>query len=80
MDVGELERALRELHALPADGDDRAFTKALLASADQDDDDAATLTLSEFRKLFDLGRVRRVFAEVDGRVGGASRRRRGREL
>mmetsp|Transcript_25940 Transcript_25940/g.78172 ORF Transcript_25940/g.78172 Transcript_25940/m.78172 type:complete len:334 (+) Transcript_25940:315-1316(+) len=79
MDVGELERALRELHALPADGDDRAFTKALLASADQDDDDAATLTLSEFRKLFDLGRVRRVFAEVDGRVGGASRRRRGRD-
>ena len=67
IDGSELVTALSALNALP-DGSpeaQRKFVDDLLARVEPDDDDAATLTLSEFQKLFDLGRVRAAFHAVD---------------
>ena len=67
IDGSELVTALRALSALP-DGSpeaQRKFVDDLLARVEPDDDDASSLTLSEFQKLFDLGRVRAAFHAVD---------------
>jgi len=67
IDGSELVNALRTLKALP-DGSpeaQRRFVDDLLARVEPDDDDASSLTLSEFQKLFDLGRVRAAFKAVD---------------
>jgi len=67
IDCAELVNALRSLSALP-DGNEatqRQFVDDLLARVEPDDEDASSLTLSEFQKLFDLGRVRAAFKAVD---------------
>ena len=67
IDGSELVTALSALNALP-DGSpeaQRKFVDDLLARVEPDDDDASSLTLSEFQKLFDLGRVRAAFHAVD---------------
>ena len=67
IDGAELVNALRSLSALP-DGSpeaQRQFVDDILARVEPDDDDAGSLTLSEFQKLFDLGRVRAAFKAVD---------------
>ena len=56
IDGSELVTALSALNALP-DGSpeaQRKFVDDLLARVEPDDDDASSLTLSEFQKLFDL--------------------------
>lgn len=67
IDGAELVNALQSLSALP-DGSpeaQRQFVDDILARVEPDDDDAGSLTLSEFQKLFDLGRVRAAFKAVD---------------
>ena len=71
MDAGELEAALAELGALPKAGDAKLFVAGLMARCEDVDGDRSSLTLTEFHSLFDLGRVRRAFAEVDVDGSGA---------
>ena len=71
MDAGELEAALAELGALPKAGDAKLFVAGLMARCEDVDGDRSSLTITEFHSLFDLGRVRRAFADVDADGSGA---------
>ena len=64
MNAAELRAALDELNALPS-SNQAAFVASLMARCDDVDGDRSTLTLIEFRTLFDLGRVREAFEAVD---------------